>query len=69
MEVSPDKLMDFVLTLGVQVLKLVQVPFDIQTIGGEQIRFPLDEVFTFNSCYLAKNRNVTRLQKYILQTS
>ena len=65
MEVSPDKLMDFILTLGVQILKLVQVPLDIQTIGGQQIRFPLDEVLTLNSCYLTKNTNVTGLQKYI----
>ena len=58
MEVSPDKLMDFILTLGVQILKLVQVPLDIQTIGGQEIWFPLDEMFTFNSSYLAKNGNV-----------
>ena len=61
MEVASDKLVDLVLALCVQILKLVQVPLDIQTIGGEQIRFPLNEVFTLNSCYLTKIRNVTRV--------
>ena len=32
MEVPSDKLMDLVFTLGVQILKLVQVSLDIQTI-------------------------------------
>ena len=54
MEVSSNKLMDLVLALGVQILKLVQVSLDIQTIGGQDVRFPLDEMLTLNSCYLAK---------------
>ena len=58
MKVASDKLMDLVLALCVQILKLVQVPLDIQTIGGQQIWFSLDEMFTLNSCYLAKNGNV-----------
>ena len=58
MEVSSDKLMDLVLALCVQILKLVQVPLDIQTIGGQEIWFPLDEMFTFNPRYLAKNGNM-----------
>ena len=58
MEVASDKLMDLVLALCVQILKLVQVPLDIKTIWGQQIWFSLDEMFTLNSCYLAKNRNL-----------
>ena len=46
MKMSSNKLMNLVFTLGVQILKLVQISLDIETVGCQNIRSPLHQVFT-----------------------
>ena len=46
MKMSSNKLMNLVFTLGVQILKLVQISLNIETVGCQNIRFPLHQVFT-----------------------
>merc|ERR1719447_712229 len=48
MEVSSHKLMDLIFTLGVQVLELVEISLDVETVRCENVRLPLDEVLTLH---------------------
>ena len=47
-EVSSDKLVDLVFTLGVKILELVQISPHIETVGCENVRLPLDQVLTLH---------------------
>ena len=42
MEVSTNKLVYFVLALCVEILKLMKISSNIETIGGEDVWLPLD---------------------------
>ena len=51
-EVAAHKLVDLLLAGGVQVLELVQVPLDIEPVGGDQVRLPLHQMSRLNACNL-----------------
>ena len=57
MKMSSDKLMYLVFTLGMEVLELVQISSDIETIGCEHIWLSLDQVFTLHSRDLAGTKH------------
>ena len=52
---SPHKLMDLVLTLGVQILELVEVSLHVETVRGQDVRLPLHQVLTLHPSDLAAN--------------
>ena len=47
-EVSPDKLVDLVFTLGMEILELVQISPNVQTVRCENVRLPLDQVLALH---------------------
>ena len=55
-EVAPHKLADLLLTGGVQVLELVQVPLHVEAVRGDEVRLPLDEVCGLHSSDLGDGR-------------
>ena len=57
-EVSPHKLMDLVLTLGVQILELVEVSLHVETVRGQDVRLPLHQVLTLHPSDLAANAKI-----------
>ena len=54
MEVTPYKLVDLVFTLGMQILELVQISPNIQTVRCENVRLPLDQVLALHPCDLTE---------------
>ena len=53
-EVSSHKLVKLILALGVEILELVKISLDIQTIWSQDVWLPLHQVFTFYSRDLAE---------------
>ncbi len=43
-KMASDELVDLLLALGVQVLELVEVAGDVEPVGGDDVRLPLDQV-------------------------
>ena len=55
-EVSPDKLVDLVFTLGMEILELVQISPHIETVRCQNVRLPLDQVLTLHPSDLTETQ-------------